>query len=77
MWMLYAVLVVSWVHGCIGLYFWLRTKLWFKKVSSLLLALAVRAGGRRLGPYLAAAAVMAAAGLSVFGQLLSLERFYG
>lgn len=41
MWMLFAVLVVSWVHGCIGLYFWLRTKLWFKKVSSLLLALAV------------------------------------
>jgi adenylate cyclase len=41
MWMLYAVLVVSWVHGCIGVYFWLRTKLWFKKVSSLLLAFAV------------------------------------
>ena len=41
MWMLYAVLIVSWVHGCIGLYFWLRTKLWFKKVAALLLALAV------------------------------------
>lgn len=41
MWMLYAVLIVSWVHGCIGLFFWLRTKLWFGKVSPLLLALAV------------------------------------
>ncbi len=41
MWMLYAVLIVSWVHGCIGLFFWLRTKLWFKKVAPLLLAFAI------------------------------------
>lgn len=41
MWMLYAVLIVAWVHGCIGLFFWLRTKLWFKKVAGPLLAFAI------------------------------------
>ena len=41
MWMLYAVLIVSWVHGCIGLFFWLRTKLWFNKVAAPLLAFAI------------------------------------
>jgi adenylate cyclase len=40
-WMMYTVLVVSWVHGCIGIYFWVRTKPYFRKISSLLLALAV------------------------------------
>lgn len=40
-WMMAAVLVVSWVHGCIGIYFWVRTKPYFRKISSLLLALAV------------------------------------
>lgn len=37
----YSVLIVSWVHGCIGLYFWLRLQKWFRSVASLLLALAV------------------------------------
>lgn len=40
-WMMAAVLLVSWVHGCIGVYFWVRTKPYFRKISSLLLALAV------------------------------------
>jgi adenylate cyclase len=40
-WSMYAVLVVSWVHGCIGIYFWVRTKPYFRKIASLLLALAV------------------------------------
>jgi adenylate cyclase len=40
-WMMYGLLLVSWVHGCIGIYFWLRTKPYFKKVSSPALALAV------------------------------------
>src|ERR1700756_5911874 len=26
MWLMYAVLVIAWTHGCIGLYFWLRMK---------------------------------------------------
>jgi adenylate cyclase len=29
-WMMFAVLVIAWVHGCIGLYFWLRMKALFK-----------------------------------------------
>ncbi len=41
MWILYAALIVSWVHGCIGIYFWLRTKIWFRKVAAFLLAFAI------------------------------------
>lgn len=37
----YTVLIVSWVHGCIGLYFWLRLQKWFRPMAPLLLALAV------------------------------------
>jgi adenylate cyclase len=36
-----AVLVIAWVHGCIGLYFWLRMKVWFKRAAPWLLAAAV------------------------------------
>ncbi len=40
-WFMSAVLVIAWTHGCIGIYFWLRGKTYFRKISSLLLALAV------------------------------------
>jgi adenylate cyclase len=36
-----SVLVIAWVHGCIGLYFWLRMKPWFKRAAPYLLASAV------------------------------------
>ncbi|WP_083743677.1 adenylate/guanylate cyclase domain-containing protein [Methylobacterium radiotolerans] len=35
------VLVVAWIHGCMGLYFWLRLKTGFDRVAPWLLALAV------------------------------------
>src|ERR1700751_3561572 len=41
MWLMFIVLIVSWVHGCIGLYFWLRMKAYFKSAAPLLLAAAV------------------------------------
>src|SRR6202048_1921558 len=41
MWLMFIVLVVSWVHGCIGLYFWLRMKAFFKTAAPFLLAAAV------------------------------------
>jgi adenylate cyclase len=41
MWLMYIVLIISWVHGCIGLYFWLRMKTFFANVASVLLAAAV------------------------------------
>jgi adenylate cyclase len=41
MWLMYLVLIISWVHGCIGLYFWLRMKSFFAKAASFLLAAAV------------------------------------
>ena len=36
-----AVLIVAWVHGCIGLYFWLRMKAFYKRAAPFLLAAAV------------------------------------
>ncbi len=41
MWMLFAVLVISWTHGCIGLYLWLRMKAFYKTAAPYLLATAV------------------------------------
>jgi adenylate cyclase len=34
-------LVISWIHGCIGLYFWLRMKAFFKYAAPFLLSAAV------------------------------------
>jgi adenylate cyclase len=41
MWLMYAVLTIAWVHGCIGLYFWLRMKAFYKRAAPFLLAAAV------------------------------------
>ncbi len=41
MWLLLLVLVIAWVHGCIGLYFWLRMKVFYKRAAPFLLAAAV------------------------------------
>ena len=40
-WMMLAVMTVAWVHGCIGLYFWLRMKAFYKRAAPFLLAAAV------------------------------------
>lgn len=40
-WLMYAVITIAWVHGCIGLYFWLRMKAFFKTAAPFLLAVAV------------------------------------
>lgn len=37
----FVLLTVAWIHGCIGLYFWLRLKPFFKWAAPLLLAVAV------------------------------------
>jgi adenylate cyclase len=39
--LMFLVMMVAWVHGCIGLYFWLRMKAFFKPVAAFLLAAAV------------------------------------
>ncbi len=36
-----AVVVVAWIHGCIGIYFWLRLQRFFPKIAPVLLGLAV------------------------------------
>src|SRR5947199_5528315 len=41
MWLMFFVLIVAWVHGCIGLYFWLRMRAFFKSAGPFLLAAAV------------------------------------
>ena len=40
-WMMLAVMTVAWVHGCIGLHFWLRMKAFYKRAAPFLLAAAV------------------------------------
>ena len=35
------VLIVAWIHGCIGLHFWLRLRVWYSRVAPALLATAV------------------------------------
>jgi adenylate cyclase len=40
-WMMFAVLVIAWTHGCIGLYFWLRMRAFYKAAAPFLLAAAV------------------------------------
>ena len=41
MWLMFAVMTVAWTHGCIGLYFWLRMKAFYKRAAPFLLAAAV------------------------------------
>ena len=40
-WVQFALLIVAWTHGCIGLYFWLRLKGFFRRATPYLLAAAV------------------------------------
>jgi adenylate cyclase len=40
-WVQFVLLIVAWVHGCIGLYFWLRLKRFFSRAAPYLLAAAV------------------------------------
>ncbi|KRR25864.1 adenylate cyclase [Bradyrhizobium lablabi] len=39
--MMFAVMTIAWVHGCIGLYLWLRMRAFFKRPAPFLLAAAV------------------------------------
>ena len=41
MWLMLAVMTIAWVHGCIGLYFWLRMKALYQRAAPFLLAAAV------------------------------------
>jgi adenylate cyclase len=38
---MFAVLLIAWIHGCIGLYFWLRMKSFYKRAAPFLLAAAI------------------------------------
>jgi adenylate cyclase len=39
--MMFAVMTIAWVHGCIGLYLWLRMRAFYKRAAPFLLATAV------------------------------------
>jgi adenylate cyclase len=41
LWLVTTALIVAWLHGCIGLSFWLRMKPFFKRAAPVLLAAAV------------------------------------
>ncbi len=36
-----ALLLVAWIHGCLGIYFWLRLKPWYARVAPAMAALAL------------------------------------
>ncbi len=38
---MYAVLLIAWIHGCIGLYFWLRMRAFYRSAAPFLLAGAI------------------------------------
>jgi adenylate cyclase len=40
-WMMTILLIIAWIHGCIGIYFWLRLKSFFTRAAPYLLAAAV------------------------------------
>src|SRR5438270_6505852 len=40
-WLMYAVITIAWVHGCIGLHFWLRMKAFYRTAAPFMLAVAV------------------------------------
>ena len=40
-WLMFAVMIIAWVHGCIGLYFWLRMKAFYQTRG----AVSARRGG--------------------------------
>lgn len=40
-WLMLAVMTIAWLHGCIGLYFWLRMKAFYRTAAPFLLAAAV------------------------------------
>ncbi len=41
LWQMTILLLIAWVHGCIGIYFWLRLKQFFPRAAPYLLAAAV------------------------------------
>src|SRR5260370_27091634 len=59
-WLMSAVLIIAWVHGCIGLHFWLRMKAFYKRGAPFLLRAAVLIPTlARLGVYQGARSVIA------------------
>ncbi len=51
------LVIVVWVHGCIGIYHWLKIKPWFPRWSALLLGLAVAVPLLALGGFYTAARI--------------------
>lgn len=58
------LMLLVWVHGCIGIHFWLKFKPWYAKVTWLLYAMAVTVP------------VLSFAGFAVVGRQLLANRYY-
>ncbi len=70
--MMFAVLLIAWIHGCIGLYFWLRMKAFYKRAAPFLLAAAVLVPTlAMLGLYQGGRSVVATATASNGGRKIS------
>jgi adenylate cyclase len=69
-WLMSTTLLVAWIHGCIGLHFWLRMKPFYKRAAPFLLALAVLIPTLALlGFYQAGRDVVAESGTEQWGML--------
>lgn len=55
-----ALVVIAWVHGCIGLHFWLRLKAWYRRTSRWWLGVAILVPTLALAGFVAARAEAAA-----------------
>jgi len=73
------LLIIVWVHGCIGIHFWLRLYAPYRRALPLLLALAIIIPLAALGGFIVAGANVAAAieVPSVFANLKILTRWPG
>lgn len=50
----FALVVIVWLHACLGLHYWLRLRTWYSKVQPLALSLALMLPTLSLAGYVAA-----------------------
>jgi adenylate cyclase len=74
-WKQSALLLIVWVHGCLGLHFWLRGRAWWRRAQPLLVAGAVLVPAFALAGFLVAGRRTAAAFADADTAQMMIERF--
>ncbi|TAD89039.1 MAG: adenylate/guanylate cyclase domain-containing protein [Alphaproteobacteria bacterium] len=57
------LLLIAWIHGCIGLHYWLRLREWYRPITRYLFAFAVLLPGLALAGFIAASQEVSALAL--------------